>query len=423
MSATFFHAAQYWVKGVCQSPLRTGAADGDLESVLTDAQGVPILPGSSLAGALRGWLAQSQWSAFVQALFGSQERPGRLMVSDARFSAEAPCSMRPRLRIDGATGSAAPGGKFDVAQIDAGATFSFQLTWMGLERGEEELAAVEAMLCALDSGLIRLGAQKSNGFGRVGLQVRRRLFDMRDAGARRAWLRAEEGGEPLALAALSAKDTVVFTLSGRADSLLVKAAAADYGKQQRRSWTPNLSQGGKAVLPGSSIKGAVRARAQMIVRSAGLSQEHLVQDLFGSGAAGEGLGIAGSVRFEDCLFAAPRTQKISRIRIDRFTGGVIRGGLLTEEPLCGEVVLRLTAPDQPLGCALLLYALRDLGLGLYNLGSGGSIGRGYLHVERIEARHTDGRRGSLRFGEARCAVEDPDGLFSDWMRAWKEKVR
>lgn len=429
MSAAFFYAVRYAAEGLCETPLRVGGADGDLETVLTDADGVAFVPGSSLAGAMRSWLEASERRGLAEALFGSQKRPGSLLFSDARFAADAPRVTRPRLRICGARGSADEGGKFDVAQLGAGAKFAFTLTWLGKALSKDELAATEGMLAALDGGLIRLGAQKSNGFGRVKLlQVRKRFYDLREAAARAAWRDGAEGGDLLELPAVRAADGVAFALTGMADSLLVRAAAVEYRGGGRRSVTPNLEEGGAPVLPAASIKGAVRARAEMIARAAKLP-DRCMDALFGRGPqSGENshdrdAGVAGSVRFEDARFSEPKKREISRIRIDRFTGGVIRGGLFTEEPLCGEVCLRVDAPAEPLGCALLLYALRDLGLGLYNLGSGGAIGRGCLRVKRLEARHADGRTASLRFAGAGCEASDPDGLFAEWMRAWKEAMR
>ena len=99
MSATFFYAVRYLVNGLCETPLRVGAADGDLETVLTDADGIAFVPGSSLAGAMRNWLEGSAWRGLVEALFGSQKNPGILLFSDARFTADAPRATRPRLRI------------------------------------------------------------------------------------------------------------------------------------------------------------------------------------------------------------------------------------------------------------------------------------------------------------------------------------
>ena len=66
-------------------------------------------------------------------------------------------------------------------------------------------------------------------------------------------------------------------------------------------------------------------------------------------------------------------------------------------------------------CTLnVIRSLRDLGLGLYNLGSGGAVGRGYLRVETIRVTMPDGRSGVLRFdGQRRCTVEDAEGVLRD----------
>lgn len=140
-------------------------------------------------------------------------------------------------------------------------------------------------------------------------------------------------------------------------------------------------------------------------------------EFFGRGAEGDDTGRPGQIFFEDARLTGEKKQQITRIRINRFTGGVIRGGLFTEEPLSCGVELRITAPDDPRVCALLLYALRDLGLGLYNLGSGGSVGRGYLTVQEIRATAPDGKQSRLLFdGKNRCSAEDSDGVFRGWLR-------
>ena len=63
----------------------------------------------------------------------------------------------------------------------------------------------------------------------------------------------------------------------------------------------------------------------------------------------------------------------------------------------------------------MLYALRDLGLGLYNLGGGQSIGRGYVKVAAVEV--SDGiRSGTMYFDENRnISCDDKDGMFKQWM--------
>lgn len=416
MGARFTYAAVYQAEAVCRTPLRTGGADGEADQVLRRRDGAAFVQGASLAGALREYLKED--AGLAEALFGSRERAGRLTVSDALFDRDAEQYTRPRLRINPVSATGQDGGKFDAAHMGAGSKLTFTLVWQGFPRQKGELDVVERLLGAMDAGLIRLGAQKSNGFGQLSLAVRRRLFDLTDPAGRRAWLDEDWEGEPLSLPAVEDARRVSFTVRGKADSLLVKGAPEVL--KGGRSFTPNLSENGKSILPGSSVKGAVRARAEYIAKLLGLNQE-MTDRYFGRGAnKGEDNGLAGQVFFEDGVLSGQK-KKISRIRIDRFTGGVQRQGLFTEEPLSVPLDLRVTAPEEPVLCALLVYALRDLGLGLYHLGSGWAIGRGRVDVERVEIAAPGGRRAALYFDRAgRIEADDPGGLLKGWLNALEE---
>ena len=412
MAVTYTYAARYEVEAICRTPLRTGGTDGDPETILESWDGTALLQGSSLAGALRGWLAAAD-AGMAKTLLGSPKQAGHLLVSDGVFDRTAERYTRPRLRINGETGTADEGGKFDVAHIGTGSRFRFSLTWLGLKACDEELTAVEQMLAALNRGEIRLGAQKSNGFGRVELKVYKCTFDLTDPSDRAAWLGDTCQGTPLTLPEVVNARRVTFLVSGQADSLLVKAGAAL--QKEGCAYTPNLTEGGRPILPGSSIKGAVRARAEMIAGFLGLPLE-VTENLFGRMSSKGDNGKPGCVFFEDGRLSGEKRLQISRIRINRFTGGIIRGGLFTEEPLSCGVEMHISAPDDPAACGLLLYALRDLGLGLYNLGSGGAIGRGYLSVREIKAVTPDGTEARLIFDKQhRCTVEDPAGIFQTWL--------
>lgn len=291
------------------------------------------------------------------------------------------------------------------------------------EDAKRELPLTERLLAAVEAGEILLGAQKSNGFGRLAVSVKKCVFDLTNAEDRRKWLADEYTGEPLALPKEERRRNVLFTVQGRAENLLIKTAPSQYKNAQGefRSYVPNLAEGGRALLPGSSIKGPVRARAAYIARLLRLDRE-FVDRYFGRGADDSDNGIPGLVRFEDAVLTGQR-KKISRIRIDRFTGGVFQGGLFTEEPVSADIKLRISSPNEPALSSLLLYALRDLGLGLYNLGSGWAIGRGQITVQSIQAELPDGRRAALKFdGRGGISQEDPSGLFQAW-RTELEAVR
>ena len=428
MKATFTYAARYQITAICQTPLRTGGSDGDRSAVLRDGQNRAFLQGTSVAGAFRAWLEEHTSPELTERLLGSQKMTGHLIVSDALFNLDAEQYTRPRLRINPATGDVKrkddkgkpDNGKFDMAHIGAGACLIFSLTWLGDREHLEELDTVEQLLAALHSGDIRLGAQKSNGFGRVALTVTKRLFDMTDPEARQAWLDDADDGTALELPEVMDTRRVTFTVTGQADSILIRAASNQ--QTDSGSYTPNLFEGGRPILPGSSVKGAVRARAESIAKAVNLDEVWL-QELFGRNADKTDNGKPGRVWFEDVRLDDNK-RKITRIRINKLTGGVVRGGLFKEEPVSSAVKLTVSAPNEPLACALLLYALRDLGMGLYNLGSGGSIGRGYVTVHAIEAAAPDGRRAMLAFdGLLACSLDDPDGLAAEWLEAWGGAVR
>lgn len=420
MNPSFWYAVRYQVEAQCLSPLRTGGTDGDTETVLTGPDGVHFLQGSSLAGGFRDWVTGCWGPEMAGTLFGSNQAEGSLVISDGRFDSRTAVQQRPRLRIDRVRGTADKGGKFDLAQVAAGSRFCFEMVWRGTEPCPEQRQAVKAMLEAMNSGEIRLGAQKNNGLGRVQLTVHQKSFDMHQEADRTAWLEETGAGTLLPLETAASIRTV-FVLEGKVDGLLVKAAAAQAKAEEKGSYTPNLEENGVPVLPGSSIKGVIRSWAERIVKSSSLP-ESVTDKLFGCSAGARQEGLAGRVRVEDLQLNQAQKCQISRIRINRFTGGVIRQGLMTEEPLSTPVRLELSV-TQPTGLegALLVYALRDLGLGLYSLGSGWAIGRGVMQADRLTVCQPDGTKAVLFFQEGRAnRLEDPDGLMAGWMKAWKE---
>jgi len=416
MAAAFTYAIRYDVTAVCLTPLRSGGTDGSADAVLRTADGTAFLQGTSLAGAFRAWLADPRQA---DALFGTQKQEGSLILSDGLFAPDASQSIRPRLRICGATGAAEPGGKFDVAHIDAGETFAFSVIWRGTSPESEEIAAAEQMLAALHAGEIRLGAQKSSGFGQVRLCVKKRVYYLCDEADRTAWLNDSDDGVAYALPEAKKVQNVVFTVRGHMKSVLVKSGGAK--QLDSGSMAVNLEEGGTPLIPGSSVKGAVRARAKAIAPHCRVAPEEF-DAMFGRGAkAGEDNGVAGKICFSDVRLEQAKGQKISRIRINAFTGGVMRGGLFSEEPLSSDVELKITAPNDGQTCRLLLYALRDLGLGLYGLGSGGAIGRGLVTEVQICMEAPDGRQARLTFdGQRRSVLDDPQGLAGEWLKGGTE---
>ena len=407
MKPSFDHALRYTVHTLCATPLRTGDAMNNVDSILYAWNGRPFLQGSSLAGALRSWSGDEQ-------LFGVNAREGQLIISDLMFDSAALSKTRPRLRINGATGAAYDDGKFDVTYLPTGTKGSFELIWKGFGDSGDAQIKIERMLSALHRGLIHLGAQKSNGFGRVELSVRRMSYDLTSADGLAAWLEDRIGDE-IVLNDISG-EMVCFKVTAQIDSLLIKSAVGE-GVGEHGVDAVQLTENGIPVIPGSSLKGSLRNRITMMAPYRGISREEL-DSLFGRANSGDDNGIAGKVRFSDAVIKCENeAPKVTRIRINRFTGGVIRAALFSERPVSGSCSFEITLPaDQTTGCALVALALRDLGVGFFNIGGGFAVGRGRLSglTARITAPDGSAAMECRSDGHA-VTVSDADGLLKGWL--------
>ena len=105
-----------------------------------------------------------------------------------------------------------------------------------------------------------------------------------------------------------------------------------------------------------------------------------IEAVFGKNAEKEEKGFLGCIHFFDAMLEkGGERPPQKRIHIDKFTGGVMYGGLFSETPAYGELTIRVDLEEKNKKAAgLLLMALRDVGLGILPLGSGSSIGRGYI---------------------------------------------
>lgn len=296
--------------------LHVGAADSDGIAadllVARDGAGRLIVPGTSLAGALRQashLAAQSDdqlshawhrmWGAGEFALVESREaRRGAgaslLLVSDAVAAEDATIgatiAVRDHVGIDRLLGAAAHRTKYDRLVVAPGTDLTVRITLEipprePADRPLERLLA--AMLALLEEGRLMLGGATTRGLGRVRL---------RDAVVREECLADREG----ILAALAARRAAAATSDGRPPRLDALEAwtapdpttvpAATRHATIALRWAPERSlvvSSGRSgdsvdvvpltvpvgngestfVLPGSAIKGALRSAAERVLRT------------------------------------------------------------------------------------------------------------------------------------------------------------
>lgn len=348
-------------------------------SICLDVHGAPYIPGASL----RGYLAQALAVGGVDPrrharLFGIARRrheeslgaeqdygnAGALRVYDALWqgSAGATGALRSRVGIDAITGTAEAHKLFTHAVVLPGGIFRVHLELVRIGEysiSQRDITAVLGGLAGLNyCGWAALGQGKGHGRGklrwradsvRVTVLTREALRDwLLDDGALDTRFETLETVEP---DRLSVEPPLRFGLRlVPLAPLLVKDPEVVKNKEADPQ-APDLNffrVNDRVVVPGSSLRGLVRARCRRILltmleaaSAASRSDDdpdgqanQLIGELFGSDEA------AGWIRFGD---ATARFRQGDRHRqffnaVDRFTGGVRQGALYHVEAIWPDVL-------------------------------------------------------------------------------------
>jgi CRISPR/Cas system CSM-associated protein Csm3 (group 7 of RAMP superfamily) len=188
---------------------------------------------------------------------------------------------------------------------------------------------------------------------------------------------------------------------------------------------------GEYIVPGSSVKGSVRSQMEKIANylseTGSADMDTVIRDTFGYTGDDGKTGKAGNIRFYDTVVGDREKNAMAhnatRIRIDKFTGGVMQTGLFSEKNVFGDLTLRVTIdnknhPDRSLG--LLVLALRDLAIGSMSLGSGYSVGKGIISVKTITIRDCQQKTEAVIDWKA-GSVSDPSGMISGSLKALQNR--
>lgn len=377
------------------TPFHVGSGrggDGLDALVVTDANGLPTIPGSSLAGALRAaFLRATGDAAAVAELFGDQVldsgRGSRLTVSWACLHdqtdhpVEALRDLDPQDEVLGDAlgrhfrdhvrlndrGAAAHHGKFDERHVGAGHRFTFELE---LADRPDDNADWQRLLAILVSGELRLGGKTRRGYGAfkvVRLSAASFDLDVREqfeAYANHPAALVEDApdlGEPPDSASVSDGTQVVLTLNVQPRGYWMFGGGEDLDRDapvdmaplrdSRIVWTGTTGsvEDEVLVLPATAIKGALAHRvafhwnrikgrfadAKDGEPAAELGENNpAVRELFGW-RADKGGGRRGRLLMDDTFWpvSEPTQQRVPHVSIDRFTGGASDGKLFDERPL------------------------------------------------------------------------------------------
>lgn len=376
-----------------------------------------LLPGSSLAGALRDYLRSYTKEETLVELFGSEneEKGGQslLLISDAISTAPIKVELRDGVKIEHTTRIAADKAKYDLEVLATGTVFALEFELVLLSNTPNSMITLTLdALTALQRGNITFGMKKQRGLGAC--ELRNCLvwdIDMTKPATVLKWLncaleskfltdfiqdnRYQPSKQPNGI-------SLTATFNFEDDALLIRSAPQtgtflpDDVHLQSRTEQDKM----QPVIPGTSWAGVIRHRAVRILntlldRNNIQDDDHsLISKLFGDVREKdkhrtEALARASRILLKDSIIVNSSTEPLvqNRIAIDRFTGSAYDGALFSDMPVwkngdVTEVTLNLSIKpetqtnDAEVGLILLL--LKDLWTGDLPVGGTSSIGRGRL---------------------------------------------
>ncbi len=327
---------------------------GRINSVCIGEQG-PYIPASTLRGSLRarcprperlfGIAHGDEGQAGAVRLFDAQRSDGPQDPGDQHWNQERRTSLRDGVSLDPITGTAAEHKLFAFEIVPEETHFRLELEADRITR--TELAALLGLLADWNgSADTAIGRGCTKGWGGVAWQTGFQVSAITD-GDIRDWLEANSDVPPTfqpiddipnATETLST-DNVRLTAKLRPTTpLLVNDAGRVQPRDQRTDADPQLefmrTASGAALIPGSSLRGTLRAQARRILatiahqcldvpaKDAGEIIDPLVKQLFGTERRRSPLWI-GDAR--GSVTTKPHPQFFNAIC--RFTGGVADGKL------------------------------------------------------------------------------------------------
>lgn len=437
---------KYHMEAVCAEPLHIGNAVGSKEEVLIHPiDRIPFIQASGIAGIFRQYYLNAYDVKKTETLFGKSmgedAETSRIRFTDGIFTSKDSFRMelRPRVSIDPVTGTNRSsmikgtknkaGHKFNMEYISAGSEFTFDIYLYLNDEIIEADRELEDMIAAMKNHSLQFGGQKSNGCGYVDIKSLGKIcFDMKKGTDRKLWYQEhtlkKEAYTTVALNAESRLEKAyVVTLTGKTENaLLVKGISSLEYHEKASDAVPMINGKGEYIIPGSSFKGAIRSQMEKIARY--LHCEKIIEETFGTIAGENGIG---NISFCDTVIGTrednDKVDPSYRIHIDKFTGGVMSGSLFDEKNTYGNLTLKISIAEKnhpECSCALLLLALRDLSAGVLNLGSGFSVGKGFIDVDTIRITSPkSGREAVIQYHNNK--VVDETGLVEELLASLQRR--
>lgn len=420
------------------TPLAVSSGNTDIVTdspVVTDVNGMPYIPATSLAGVIRHALNISD-AAKENNIFGYQDKKGgegsRIIFTDAImigkegealdgiqsinwnddfYAHYADLPIRQHVRISD-RGTAEDSGKFDNQVVYKGTRFVFEIEVVSAAEDDKDLFL--KALNQLYAASFRVGGGTRKGYGKLKVvSCKMASLDLTNANDLEAYCaksssltegwscyqpyqspnqeEPQQGWEQYTLL-LSPMDFMFFS-SGQGDEDADNVAASESVVTWDDTGKPQFKDK-QVLIPASSVKGTIAHRTAYHYNKfthyyasketiGENKQNHAVEVLFGKAGEGKEDIKRGNVIMGDIIQGDLADKTFFHVKIDAFTGGTIDGALFQEKSANGrgqtyelEILVKKEALEEEEKVRMAFeQSLNDICEGLLPLG--GATNRGY----------------------------------------------
>ena len=377
---------------VLKSPLLIGDGAGETFDnfkdihVLKNQGSVPFIPGTSICGVLREEFSKSE---MLQKVFGDADKfQSAIQIDDVELN-NGKIIFRDGVKIDSLTGTGVDSGKYDYEAVERGANGKLRMliNLRGCHFAEIDKIkdTVAEILGKLENG-IRLGALTSKGFGLAKVKkLNAEFYDFTKRADVIAWLTDKPASDKISPVTQNiSADTKNFIVDANFkfnSSFIIRNYEITAEDKKKTISAVSLKSLKDFVIPGTSLKGIFRHRAEYIFQKLGLNA-NLLNNLMGYSEGEEKIKsrfIVSESYIEPKNFSE---VEHARNKIDRFTGGTLQGALFKTKPVYQKIdaptlTIHFEINDaQNFEAGLAIFLLRDLWLGKIAIGGEKCIGRG-----------------------------------------------
>lgn len=390
----------------------SGKSDMTEMDIILNSEGKPFIPATSLVGVLKHSIEEMYDIKDIKdnlkefwGFTGKEDgRGSALSCSDLKcISEDYKIKTRDGIAINALTGMVQQGAKYDYQVIEPGAKFQLGMEVL-VKRNHDEyffMKMLAAIVHALEKESIYIGAKSNNGLGKIKLiDYKTYLVNFSEKEHIKKWFAYLDKREVNLLPPVQLPDS--FNVKRRDGYFAFEAEFKLMSSFIVRSYTDdpgapdsvNIQSGGHHIIPGSSLKGAIRARAERILNTLN-KQPEILEKLFGCVEEKTRKKLRGKVLIQEIQIgkvgldnsATPsyKAEVQTRIKIDILTGGTREGALFDSMPLFRDkdnrksFKIKLEVNNcMKHEAGLLLLILKDLWTGDLAIGGEKSIGRGVL---------------------------------------------